>query len=31
MQLQADSAFVVLCKDANWLELFGPKEVLNRP
>jgi hypothetical protein len=31
MQLQAGFAYVELCEDAHWLELFGPKEVLNRP
>jgi hypothetical protein len=31
MHLQVESAMFVLRKDAHWLELFGPKEVLNRP
>jgi hypothetical protein len=31
MHLQVEFAKVVTQKDANWLELFGPKEVLKRP
>jgi len=31
MHLRVDSTMVALWKDANWLELFGPKDVLNRP